>query len=244
MTRFSSRTYSYIAQSICQKALLRMNLWGISHSKYKISFFGKQERSRRGKAYIGQKSMHGRHGTGKDSHSSILGSSFVWTWAQMQWVLGPQLYLSKPSKEHQSLTHQSTRRRSMGFGHISTKPVVEVEYELLSNRKKKQRLFGKVSVFQWSLHSLLQGGGNSSIVRTPIYGKVLLLLQLSTHSQPLHNVFINKLSIGRKGLLQTSGWIRLSFVLFTFHRLRGKDIRGPILIFTLMNGWVARKSKC
>lgn len=89
----------------------------------------------------------------------------VWTWAQMQWVLGPQLYLSKPSKEHQSLTHQSTRRRSMGFGHISTKPVVEVEYELLSNRKKKQRLFGKVSVFQWSLHSLLQGGGNSSIVR-------------------------------------------------------------------------------
>ena len=52
-----------------------MNLWGISHSKYKISFFGKQERSRRGKAYIGQKSMHGRHGTGKDSHSSILGSS-------------------------------------------------------------------------------------------------------------------------------------------------------------------------
>lgn len=29
----------------------------------------------------------------------------------------------------------------MGFGHISTKPVVEVEYELLSNRKKKQRLF-------------------------------------------------------------------------------------------------------
>jgi len=33
-----------------------------------------------------------------------------------------------------------------GAGDLA-KPVVEVEYELLSNRKKKQRLFGKVSVF-------------------------------------------------------------------------------------------------
>ena len=33
-----------------------------------------------------------------------------------------------------------------GAGDLA-KPVVEVEYEHLSNRKKKQRLFGKVSVF-------------------------------------------------------------------------------------------------
>ena len=66
--------------SVDNLLLLEENI-GSVRIEYRALSLGMQERSRRGKAYIGQKSMHGRHGTGKDSHSSILGSSFVWTWA-------------------------------------------------------------------------------------------------------------------------------------------------------------------